>query len=452
VFRNNHIVKQLYMNYIKIKKNLELINTESIAQTSKFYKRKPRKITATNFLLSFFQVLIKGSFSFRIWAFELSILTNKTVSFQAISKKLGQRHLDFCNMIFTKAIQQNIGAQMPNQSNDIFKKFNRIIIEDSTCVKLAKKLFHHFSGTTNGGQNHGTVGRVQIAFDLKKGKLVNGELTTYSQNDVSYSKNIIDTLRKGDLLIRDLGYFTIEAFKGVIEKKAWFLSRFRNGTLTFKPESEAIFDLVKELKNLDNSKITHFDCDLLLTQKHKMKARVVAKKLSAKETKKRRSFVKKTRRRHKTSQNSWYLMSWSIYITNVPKEIWSLQKVYEAYSFRWEIEMMFKTWKSVFKVDKFIQNFKQNDPIKPEIILMLCLSFLAIVYKPQFNLYYRKLLKKNVHLSRFKFAQFLKSNFHFILSESTKKITQILKIFCCYDIRSDRENLYQKLYAPLILG
>lgn len=448
VFANNHIVKQLIMNWNKVTNFLDSATIESIAWSSKFYKRKPKKITATNFLISFFIVLSKGAFSFRIWSSELSILTNQKVSFQSIAKKLGQRHLDFAKMIFVEAIRKNIRYKMPEQSNNIFNNFSRVVIEDSTCVKLAKNLFHHFSGTHNGRSRFGTVGRIQFAFDLKKGRLINGELTTYSQNDVSYSKNIINSLRKGDLVIRDLGYFSIGVFMSIANKNAWFLSRLRNGTFTYELNSEKSFDLVKELKKLDRLKITDFDKVLLLNKKYKMKGRIVAQKLSKKQTKKRIEHVNKTRRRCNTTKKSRYLMSWSIYVTNVPKEIWSIQNIHEAYSFRWEIEMMFKTWKSHFKIDKFIQNFKQSDPIKPEIILMLCLSFLAIVYKPQFNYYYTKLLKRDgVHLSPSKFAQFLKAHFYYFFNGSKNIIIDLLRRFCCYDKRADRKNIYQRLYA-----
>jgi len=34
-------------------------------------------------------------------------------------------------------------------------------------------------------------------------------------------------------------------------------------------------------------------------------------------------------------------------MTNIPKEILSKEQIYETYSMRWQIEIMFKIWKSL---------------------------------------------------------------------------------------------------------
>lgn len=39
-----------------------------------------------------------------------------------------------------------------------------------------------------------------------------------------------------------------------------------------------------------------------------------------------------------------------MYITNIPDEVVNKDKVYELYSIRWQIEIMFKIWKSIFKI------------------------------------------------------------------------------------------------------
>ena len=48
-------------------------------------------------------------------------------------------------------------------------------------------------------------------------------------------------------------------------------------------------------------------------------------------------------------KNNWWLNS-NYYITNVPCEISSTEQVHLLYTLRWQVEIMFKIWKSLFKI------------------------------------------------------------------------------------------------------
>ncbi len=40
------------------------------------------------------------------------------------------------------------------------------------------------------------------------------------------------------------------------------------------------------------------------------------------------------------------------YITNVSSDIITINQVHELYSLRWQIEIIFKVWKSIFKINQ----------------------------------------------------------------------------------------------------
>jgi hypothetical protein len=46
------------------------------------------------------------------------------------------------------------------------------------------------------------------------------------------------------------------------------------------------------------------------------------------------------------------LLSWSLYITNVPPELLSLEEAVRLYRVRWQIELIFKVWKSEAQLDR----------------------------------------------------------------------------------------------------
>jgi len=46
------------------------------------------------------------------------------------------------------------------------------------------------------------------------------------------------------------------------------------------------------------------------------------------------------------SQAHLTLMAWNLFITNVPSTIWTTATVPKVYPMRWQIELIFKSWKS----------------------------------------------------------------------------------------------------------
>jgi hypothetical protein len=52
------------------------------------------------------------------------------------------------------------------------------------------------------------------------------------------------------------------------------------------------------------------------------------------------------KRGYTPSQAHLALMAWNLFITNVPDTIWTPATVCKAYALRWQVELVFKSWKS----------------------------------------------------------------------------------------------------------
>ena len=114
----------------------------------------------------------------------------------------------------------------------------------------------------------------------------------------------------------------------------------------YKSDGKSEFYLLSELK-----KHGCIDVDVLMGASHKLPVRLVAQKLPQDIAAKRRRKAKNNRdRRCKPSKASLALLGWQIFITNVPRDIWSAKNVCEIYGLRWRIETIFKTWKSHFQI------------------------------------------------------------------------------------------------------
>lgn len=333
----------------KVNAKLAQLQIEDLAKETDFYLRKPRKITATNFLLSFMQMTLSGCFSLRIWATFLAFLIKDTVSFQAISKKLYYRHLAFLSALFQKLCLESFQQATQLNVQELFAPFNKVLLEDSSCFKLCKALWSAFPGSSSSGAKTWASGRIQLRFDLKSNCFHSVHLTHYRNNDASYAAKILDVLRKGDLIIRDLGYFKIDVFEQIAELGAFFLSRLKINICVFDPDTKTQIELYSYLKKLEKKGITQVDRVLLIGTNQQYKVRLVAFKLSDQNAEKRIRAAKQARtsKERNLSPKTKYLLSWNFFITNIEADTWTAKQVYHAYTLRWHIEMIFKTGKAI---------------------------------------------------------------------------------------------------------
>ena len=437
----------------KVNQFVEDIGIEHLAKTSKFYKRSPRKITATNFVVSFFLVMTKERFSLRNWAIQLQHLIGEKVSFQAIAARLQFRQIKFVKQLFTESLRTKLDRDQVSETSELFKPFNRILLEDSTCIKLANKLFASFSGNSN-SKVRKTITRVQLLIDLKGRGISDLGMTSYTINDGKYSSKIVEKLNPSDLIIRDLGYWSLRVFRSIDEKKAYYLSRLKLGVLLTDPMTGQDFDLLKVLKKCESKNLKTFESTLLVGAKEQVEMRVVAYKLTTGQSIKRIDQAKASRHKNvPISKKSKYLMTWNIMVTNVPKKHWSVLDIFTVYRMRWEIEMIFKNFKSNFHLSQLLASCSGYNPAKPELLLYLFMTFIVLVYNPCFKQYSKVVFKQaNRFLSPYKFSQFLKQNFDLILLNKKKQIIDILVQFACYDRRKDRVNNAKLIYNTHFLS
>ncbi|HTD13960.1 MAG TPA: transposase [Chthoniobacterales bacterium] len=71
--------------------------------------------------------------------------------------------------------------------------------------------------------------------------------------------------------------------------------------------------------------------------------------LAAQRRRRARANAKRDRRLRLT-RRYLKLQDWTLLLTNVEQKIWSAQQVLEAYQCRWQIEVLFKAWKTHFQI------------------------------------------------------------------------------------------------------
>ena len=411
-----------------------------IAFETELFKRI-RLLTPTSLLFSILNESMKGTTSYNDLASSIESEDDVSVSKQAVWKKVKEPCKKFFMEIMELVISNKINSseiKMKHWSSN----YKRVLVQDSTIVKLPTRLYEIFSGVSNG---HSKVcnARIQCTYDILAEQFVSFSIDPYNKNDLKAAPEII--LQEGDLVLRDRGYMILDEIQRHIEHGAQCIFRHKFGMTLLDPKTEQPINILELLK-----KNINLDMEVMLNNESKTIVRLIGMPVNTKIANSRRA---KAKRENKTTPSKEYLtlLGWSIYITTIPVDQSSHLKIFELYSLRWRIEIIFKSWKSNMAFDK-IHNVSNI-----QLHVLLLARFIMIVVSTQ-NIYYRckMIIKKHCgkQLSLMKFTHYLFRYpkkipilFHEVNKykhEIGKNISAIAR-YCSYDKRRNRQNHEQQM-------
>lgn len=308
-----------------------------------FTRRTPRKVTALLFLQSSILLVCQNSLSLRRWAVLLGLLSHGTLAKQSLWGRINDGAVRFIQRVLAMALITK--STQNDHAPEALKHFKRVLVQDSTNIKLSRKLASTFPGSSNLHGNTGGMLKIQAIQDLVSQRFLYFALSGFTRNDQAAAYDIFKAMKKGDLILRDLGYMVLDSLEKIVQSGAYYLSRFPSRLLTWDPTTKKKFDLLKHLQRHGN-----MDREMLIGEA-KMSVRLVAIKLPPEVAAERRRKAKSDRdKRLNPNARSLALLDWAIFVTNVPNEICDAQEVMKIYRLRWRIEIIFKAWKSHFRL------------------------------------------------------------------------------------------------------
>ena len=152
------------------------------------------------------------------------------------------------------------------------------------------------------------------------------------------------------MYLSDLGYFVVKRFQQIDQQHAYFLSRFDLQTAIFEPHTGERLDLLAWLRTQTRTQV---ETEWLVGAQDKVRCRVIAVQLPSEAADRRRQKARENAQRkgRTLSPRHLALLDWNIYITNLPATVLSLRQVLVMYAVRWQIELIFKVWKSHCALD-----------------------------------------------------------------------------------------------------
>jgi hypothetical protein len=422
--------KILISLFEKIGLSTEAINKISV-QTG-FIKRS-RKIKAVEFFIYMITESVRGCVSCNDLATAIQFEAGTMASRQAYHAKMNCASVRFFEAILAILMHAKTDMALPSQ----FHQFKRILVQDSTLIKLPEKLMDIFSGVKN-AYTQVCNARIQCVYDLLSGSFTHWSIHSYSRNDLAVANTL--KVRSGDLVLRDRGYFTPNESRRIIEAKGEFVSRYKCKTILGDPKTGQEIDLIWLLKTQRN-----IDRKVLVGKDSQLEVRIIATEVSQETANRRRQKAKKENKGHHPSKEILFLMGWTIFLTSLTSHDLDINDFLELYGLRWRIENVFKTWKSHFNFDK-IHAVGEN-----QLRLILMARFIAVtlfhekIYLPLSRTVAKKSDKE---LSLMKLMRYISRHFRAIpqllkAARGSIKNLKIVKKYCTYDKRK-RPNYAEK--------
>jgi hypothetical protein len=156
----------------------------------------------------------------------------------------------------------------------------------------------------------------------------------------------------GSLRIADLGYFNSGVFTAMVQAGVYFLSRLQFGVGVLQGDGEVVGNVLSWLSQQPGPIV---DCQVLIGKKERLSCRLIAWRLPQELANRRRQKLRtqtlQKRGQEPTAERlAW--CDWTILVTNVPAEKLSARETIVMYGARWQIELLFKRWKSLGLIDE----------------------------------------------------------------------------------------------------
>ena len=331
---------------------------------------------------------------------------------------------------------------------DLLPQFNQVCIKDSTKFNVDNRLREHFKGTGGRLVTKACV-CIQYEYDLRSGKILDLIVTEGVRNDAIDAAETKGRINKSDLILRDLGYYNLSILTGFDKAGAFFISRLNTTTIIYELGQKNKLEFKDLYVHMKKHKLLRCEMQVLIGKVYKVEFRLVVDIVPEKVYEERIRKINKYNKDHgwQTSENHKARCRFNLFITNVPTEKISLEEIMLLYRLRWQVELMFKNWKSVCAIHKL-------QPMKYERFACLLLAkLILIVINLQIirNLQEYHFKKSKQILSEFKCFKTLQDSFNSLRNiwkakrkKSERYLIKLVRLFSSNhwkENRKERHNL-----------
>lgn len=274
------------------------------------------------------------------------------ISKQGISKRFNKRAVNFIKTVFEEYLKrQIIEARL---EAGWLSNFNHVRIKDGTRFDIPEDFEEHLAGSGGSASKAGVC--IQYEYDIKSGKILEMHITEAIRSDQRDARETMDNIEKNDLVIRDLGYFILDVLMNIIKKEAYFISRITSATNIYVRKGNKLkqVNFAALYRLMLKNKLRTLEKEVFVGKKNLLPVRLIIELMPQEVYEKRMRVNNKGNKKNnnKTSQEFKDRARFNLFITNIEQKEMQAEPVAVLYRIRWQIELVFKIWKSTFGIDK----------------------------------------------------------------------------------------------------
>ena len=338
---------------IKVSSTFDAIELDKIAKKTKFIQRSSSLLQGKDFV----DLLSAASIDPKIVPLEgLCIALRKLnaetdLTPQSLMERINNpKAVEFLKCVFQQTLEKGIVDIVKKVPPDLLHPFNNVFIEDCTECILNEALQKEFKGS--GGETSKSSVKIHLVYEIKQKNIRSIDLVDRKSPDQKLAQKHLSIIKEKDLVIRDLGFFDGEVLKLIDKIKAFFLSRLPAGVYVYINKNDKNpTDLAKYInENFQHSSV--IDINVFVTVE-KLPCRLIAYRAPQELADKRRREVNKNAQKKGRTPKQEVLnrLDFTFFLTNVPVAVWKAEIVGTVYTVRWQIELIYKNWKSSLHIN-----------------------------------------------------------------------------------------------------
>ena len=264
---------------------------------------------------------------------------------QGLEQRFTETAARLVQRVLACAVEQVIASRPA--AIPILQRFEGMYLRDSSVICLPIELAEIWPGV---GNSHGRTAalKLQVELNFSTGQL-DGPVIQSGRTQDQTSPFQHRELPAGALHLADLGYFNLERLVQDDQRGVYWLTRLKTGTAVYTSAGQRL-ELACWLKAQGTELL---DQSVLVGTQQRLACRLLAVRVPQEVAEQRRRRLREYARKKQVplKAETLALAEWTLVITNVPQDRLSLREALILLRVRWQVELLFKLWKSHAQVD-----------------------------------------------------------------------------------------------------